>query len=298
MVRDFWIRCRAGFRQAVSPLKGLVVDADGQTRWVPLVGIVVVVSLAVVGLVVGVVQGVGIVQKDSTSAPSVEPTQEVSAPAPVKPSRDSEVLKGIDVSLNPPHEVTKTGRVAVRETKSPGDFAESYTRSSLTMDMSKDSAPGWIEGDTQWRTSFVPKGFEKWVWDEPRKMQVRTDVLNAWAQVGHLAPQMSGYTTGVFIDRELANLPKSSVQASDLGWAKTIDSSKGVHLVRVGWVASAFPTKGEDTNRPLQQANGTTELLVVCPGVDGYMEASCRVAYASDDPNAYISNSLKAWPNP
>lgn len=297
-MRDSWIRLKAGFRGSViaplqglsGPLRGLVKTPDGKTRWVPVGGLAFLALVVLTGTVGGIFQSLTPKVEQPTNAEPSAPVQ--AAPTPV----NELMLRGDDVALNPSVKLTKEGRIPLAKTTSPGELAEAYTRARLNMDMSKDTAQGWLDAEAQWRTSFVPAGFEDWGWTAERQTANRADVFNAWARFTAQAPQFSGFSAGILIDRELASAPMPTATSQRPTWAANIDSGKGIHLVRSTWVASAFATKNATTTAPLNQGQGTTEMLIVCPGAKGFTETSCKVVFASDTSAEFPTSVLKEWP--
>lgn len=271
-------------------MQGLVKTPDGKPRWVPIGGLIFLALVVGVGIVGSVIQGLGGPQ----AAPDKpEPTAPVATAA--VPSNDA-MLRGADVALNPETKLTNEGRVPLLSTTSPGELAEAYTRARLNMNMGADTAQGWLDAEAEWRTGFVPEGFEDWAWTGERQTTNRADVFNVWARFTAQEPLFSGYSTGIAIDRELADAATPSPTSPKPTWTAEIDSSQGVHLVRSNWVASAFATKNASTTAPLNQGQGSTEMIIVCPGAKGYTESSCRVLFAADTPTQFPTRVLKAWP--
>lgn len=302
-MRDSWIRFKVAFRAWViaplrglaGPLRNLVSTPEGKTRWIPVGALVFIAAVTVAGIVIGAFQGAG--AKDlavQPSAPVVEPSQEVPAE-----SRDEQqvVFRGNEVELNPSKKTNKNGRVPFVKTSSPGEFAEAYTRFGLTMDLSKDTGQEWLDAEAQWRTKFVPVGFEDWAWTQEVQTRNRSSVFNVWARFAAQEAQFSGFSTGISIDRELADAQAPNSGSSQALWAAHIDSGAGLHLIRTSWVASVFATKNGSTTAPMQQSSGITEMLIACPGLVGFTEDSCKIVYATDNVREAPSSVLKAWPS-
>lgn len=299
LVRGSWIRFRVAFRSGViaplvgvaGSLKSLVRTPEGKTRWVPVGALVFIVVVSLAGVVIGKVQSSSVQplpKVEKTVAPLVEPTSAA--------SETLVVLRGSDVELNPETKLTKTGQVPFLVTNSPGELAEAYTRAASTMDMSKDSAQGWLNAFEQWHTSFVPEGFERWAWDENAKSKTRTNVLKVWTNFTLQEPVFTTFSTSLLIDRELSVASPGVGSGIAPKWAAEIDSGQGIHLVRTSWVASAFATKNAENNAPLVSGDGTTEMLIVCPGAAGYTEKSCKILSATDSKAEAPSAVLSEWP--
>lgn len=301
-MRDSWIRLKVAFRSGViapirglaGPLKSLVVTPEGKARWIPVGALVFIFAVTTTGIVISLVQGFNTNEIDAQpSAPVVESSQSPKAPS----AENQVVLRGSDVELNPPSKTNKNGQVPFVKTASPGEFAEAYTRTRLTMDMSKDTAQSWLDAEARWRTNFVPTGFEDWAWTQELQTENRAGVFNVWARFVAQEPAFSGFTTGIHIDRELADVQAPITTIPKPSWAAQIDSGEGLHLIRTSWVASAFATKNGSTTAPLLQGSGSTEMLIACPGLEGFKDDSCKIVYATDTLTDAPSSVMKAWPN-
>ena len=164
-MRDFWIRFKAGFRGSViaplrgfsAPLQGLVITPDGKPRWVPIGGLVFLGWSLVSGLSAASSRLWAVSRPLPRSRNRPHRWQRPQPPA-TRPYCAGRCC------VEPRRETHPEGRIPFLSTTSPGELAEAYTRARLNMNMGADTAQGWLDAEAEWRTGFVPAGFEDWAW--------------------------------------------------------------------------------------------------------------------------------------
>lgn len=298
-MRPAWIRFISFLRAHVlaplqglkKPLRDLVQTSDGKVRWGPVGGLAFAAVLVLGGMVLGVLQAV----LPNTEQPAVSVTSSTPEPVTEAPADSPGFFKGAEVPLNPSMDLTKQGRVPLVNTTNPGVFAESYTRFYLTSDSSRDTAQGWLDAHQKWFTQIIPSGFEALVRDAATKKADEVKLRSDWSSYSTVEPVMAGFTTGIYINHELAKAPTLSGYAQQPLWTSSITGSDGIHLVRTEWIASMTPTRNAQAHS-VRNGAGQMELLILCPGAKGFTEEGCRVLDAATSAEKFFSFSLREWP--
>lgn len=274
-----------------KPLRDLVQTSDGKVRWGPVCGLALVAVLVLGGMLLGVLQSV--LPRASNEPVSAAPA--AGAPETQAPQESEVFFKGAEVVLNPSMELTKQGRVPLVNTTNPGVFAEAYTRFYLTSDSSRDNAQDWLDAHQEWFTQIIPSGFDSLVRDAAAKEADEIKLRSDWSSYSTVKPVMAGFTTGVHINHELAKAPTPSSYAQPPLWTSSITGSDGIHLVRTEWIASMTPTRNAQAHS-VRNGSGQMELLILCPGAEGFTEEGCRVLDAATSAEKFFSLHLREWP--
>lgn len=279
-------RVIAPFRALAAPAKAFVVRPDGKTRWWQFGAFLAVIALIVIGMIAGVVRS--LTGADETAAPAA--TEKAQAMGEAKPGQ----FRGDEVLLNPTMDLDKFGRVPLVKTTDPGVLAEAYVRFAQTVDMSRDKPTAWIEADQAWKTDFVPAGFAGVVATPQEINAENAKFMQDWSRYSTVEPVLRAFTTAVFIDGEIGAAPAPEGIAGRPTVVQSIPADSAVHVVRVSWIASMTPTKNL-TRIEAQDGEGVTELLVACPGAEGFTEDSCKVVDSTDQPSSFFSLRVQQW---
>lgn len=276
--------------------RAVIYTDEGRYRWPLFIAASFILVLAIAGMLIGALYN---------PAPKSDPAPEATAASPSKSTKDAAgeskgagVTPGDKVLLNPETKLTREGRIPIVETADPGDFAEAYTRAAQTMSVAQDDPGGWTDALAQWHTSFVPGGFEKYAWNDRRKTDARVEAEKVWTNTVQFEPEVKTFTTGVFIDEEIADKlkPTEISYYKIYPWVNDLrKDDQFVHVIHTQWTGTSTPTKSVEENKP-RTTDGEMEMVVVCPGYPGYTEKSCKIVRSETDQGNFLTATLLEYP--